>query len=459
MIKQLCGLLAIAIMPLAATCSSDKPSTTDTEQEEIVEPGDISDELPGDVIDEIENRKIRFGSPDLRFFELTGHVERVVVHTRSKLNDATDTQTEIIRIDMSGQLQSIVDQSGYNCMEAFERNRDGYIVTIGNDEPNDMDGEVYKQSVEWDKSTIPGYVKSKSMPNPEGDVYEEYVYDDSGKPVKYIAKKKLTATGMNYSGTVKYTYLQFDDSLNWTKRRIEYNLVCRADDNSTLRYTEYEIRDITYFTSLNDARELLRQGRFCESKMCDKNQKAYQLFRKAAEDGNAEACWELGLMCRNGVGTPASTEEAHRYFEWAANRNSAIGKFWLAVSFIEGNGEVPEGETGKSMGDKLFQLAFEQLKEQASSGLGDQYTWTYLGEMYMDGNGTSRNSTYAEQWLKKAAEESLNDRAQYLLGEFYRRSRLASDRNTTDPDEWYLKAAYNGNPEAIDYLKKNGQWK
>ena len=68
---------------------------------------------------------------------------------------------------------------------------------------------------------------------------------------------------------------------------------------------------------------------------------AARLLRKAADQGNAEAQYNLGAMYRAGQGVPQGNAEAVRWFRKAADQGDAKAQYNLGVMYHDGQG-VPQ---------------------------------------------------------------------------------------------------------------------
>ncbi len=69
--------------------------------------------------------------------------------------------------------------------------------------------------------------------------------------------------------------------------------------------------------------------------------KAYEQFRTLAEQGNADAQWDLGTMYANGQGAPKDYAEAVKWFSKAAEQGLAGAQFNLGIMYYNGTG-VPQ---------------------------------------------------------------------------------------------------------------------
>ena len=76
----------------------------------------------------------------------------------------------------------------------------------------------------------------------------------------------------------------------------------------------------------------------------------------AAEQGDADTQFNLGLMYTNGEGVPEDACEAAKWFRMAAEQGQAKAQFNLGIMYAEGIG-VPE-DAREAM--KWFRMAAEQ---------------------------------------------------------------------------------------------------
>ena len=65
---------------------------------------------------------------------------------------------------------------------------------------------------------------------------------------------------------------------------------------------------------------------------------AIHWYKKAAEQGDAEAMYLLGDFCKNGVPVPGSSNGAVGWYEKAANLGYPIAKIWLGIHYCKGDG-------------------------------------------------------------------------------------------------------------------------
>ena len=174
--------------------------------------------------------------------------------------------------------------------------------------------------------------------------------------------------------------------------------------------------------------------------------------RKAAEQGNAKAQSDLGyhyggsgiieiLYGGRGVCPPpppfafhhTDHAEAAQWYRKAAEQGDADAQCMLGYFYYIGYGV-----------NKDYAEAVKWWRQAAEQGDADAQCM--LGDCYYHGNGVDEDCAEAVKWWRQAAEQG-NTRAQYKLGDCY---YLGCGVNK-DPEEavkWYEKAAEQGNSNA-----------
>lgn len=121
---------------------------------------------------------------------------------------------------------------------------------------------------------------------------------------------------------------------------------------------------------------------------------AMRWYFKAANDGDANAQFLLGLKYERGVDLPADSAKAVRWYGKAAKQGHAEAQFMLASLYARGDG-VP---TDMPQSVDLYRKAAVQGLSAA------QYN---LGVAYLNGSGISPNPELALAWVSIAAEAGL----------------------------------------------------
>ena len=180
---------------------------------------------------------------------------------------------------------------------------------------------------------------------------------------------------------------------------------------------------------------------FIEYYEVDKGQALYW-YIEAAEQGHAEAQYKLGEMYEN-IEVDEDDEdievdlkdyseaedykvEATKWFRKAAEQGHAEAQYKLGKIYEDGRGVEQDGKK-----------AIEWYQKAADRGLhGALYT---LGRMYEDGRGVQQDSKKAIEWYRKAAQQR-HTTAQYKLGEIYEYGK-GVEQNDEEAVKWYRKAA------------------
>ena len=172
------------------------------------------------------------------------------------------------------------------------------------------------------------------------------------------------------------------------------------------------------------------------------DRQAVAWYRKAADQGNAEAQYNLGVAYENGIGVPQDYRQAVAWYRKAADQGLAMAQLSLGMMYLNGRGVAQNYRQAVSW----FQKAADQ---------GDAGAQSNLGVMYANGKGVARNYTEAIKWYRLAAEQG-NSLGQLFLGLMYWNGRGVPE-NDVEAYAWFLLAAANGNELATkdrDILQK-----
>lgn len=177
---------------------------------------------------------------------------------------------------------------------------------------------------------------------------------------------------------------------------------------------------------------------------------AIKWWRKAAEQGCADAQKELGWCYYNGIGFPKNNAEATRWYLKAAVQGDQIAQHNLCSSlyvrwpydydFTDGTITVLQQEA--ECGNKYAQFLLHDDADEASRLLateGVPYFQLILGRRY----SFYHDLPEAIKWYRRAAEQG-NYEAQTELGNLFVQSAI----NYAEAVKWYKCAAENGFCEA-----------
>lgn len=162
-------------------------------------------------------------------------------------------------------------------------------------------------------------------------------------------------------------------------------------------------------------------------------QEAARWFRRAADQGNADAQFELGKMYYEGKGVPDNHEQAAEWFRRAGEKGNADAQFRLGEMYYEGEGVSKSYEQA----EKWYLHAAVQGHTEAQ---------IKLGYLYHDGEGVAKNDAEAAKWFRRAAERG-DYEAQYRLG-FMHWTGKGIEQNHAKAVGLYRHSAEQDDPDA-----------
>jgi tetratricopeptide (TPR) repeat protein len=157
--------------------------------------------------------------------------------------------------------------------------------------------------------------------------------------------------------------------------------------------------------------------------------KAREWYQQAADIGNAEAMFYLGIIYQVGnqdQGVPQDYAKAREWYEKAADKGNANAMNSLAGLYYDGNG-VPQD----------YAKAREWYEKAADKG--DAEAMTNMGVIYENGRGVPQDYAKAREWYEKAVAGG-QATAMTKLGVLYEKGRGVA-KDYAKAREWYEKAA------------------
>lgn len=130
------------------------------------------------------------------------------------------------------------------------------------------------------------------------------------------------------------------------------------------------------------------------------DREAVRWYRQAAEQGNADAQYNLGLAYANGEGVPQNDREAVKWYRRAADQGNAYAQSDFGAMYTLGRG-VPQDDREAV---KWYRRAAEQGNAVAQGALGAMYTM---------GKGVIQDDREAYIWLSLAVVSGLKDTAKF----------------------------------------------
>ena len=163
---------------------------------------------------------------------------------------------------------------------------------------------------------------------------------------------------------------------------------------------------------------------------------ALQEWQPLAEQGDAYAQFNLGLMYVNGYGVAKDDTKAVYWYRKAAEQGEAYAQYNLGVMYDKGYG-VAEDDTQAVY---WFRKAAEQGHANAQFN---------LGYMYDKGDGVATDDTQAVYWYRRAAEQG-HATGQWSLAFMYKYGEgVAEDYILAY--KWANLAAAQGDKDAIEF--------
>ncbi len=192
--------------------------------------------------------------------------------------------------------------------------------------------------------------------------------------------------------------------------------------------------------------------------------RAAELYRRAAELGDADSQYDLAMMLDSGDGIPMDRDEAERWFRKSASQGDNDARLCLGgILYERGDFAGAEGVFTDAALDgdpkAMYNLALiyaggnlgtpdmEKAKEwlEGASELGFAYAQSMLGTILL-GEGEKKE---AVSLLKKAAEQN-EPVAMYNLGALALSGQLEMDER--EAVGYLVRAAESGVPEAAELL-------
>nr|WP_314228397.1 tetratricopeptide repeat protein [uncultured Kingella sp.] len=136
---------------------------------------------------------------------------------------------------------------------------------------------------------------------------------------------------------------------------------------------------------------------------------AFRLWQPFAQQGNAGAQYNLGVMYAKGRGVVQDDKQAVSWFQKAANQGDAKAQYNLGTMYLEGRGVARNDKQALAWLQKAAQHG--HIKAQNN-----------LGMMYANGWGVAQDDKQAVAWFQKAANQGLAA-AQNNLGTMYAHGR------------------------------------
>ena len=161
--------------------------------------------------------------------------------------------------------------------------------------------------------------------------------------------------------------------------------------------------------------------------------KSLYWFNEAEKNGDVMAVGCLGVMYELGRGVEADINKAIEYYQRAAYENDSTGTYNIGLCYFYGKGIVKENK----------RRAINYITEVAEAGFVK--AMKFLITFY------SEHSNFEESfyWLEQVALTG-DDDCQLRVGRCYEKGTSFVEPDKEKAFEWYLKAAEQGNEQAME---------
>lgn len=218
----------------------------------------------------------------------------------------------------------------------------------------------------------------------------------------------------------------------------------------TLSACSDRVSDLIKRAEQGDAAAQLEYGRLLKTKGNGVEQdwtKAVEMLQRSADNGNADAQWELGLMYEYANHVGKDEVKALDLYRKSADAGSPIGLYLVAHCYQHGI----VVEENQAMSDSLYAQSFDQLMLLAPEE--DIYVLNFVGSAYYWGDGVKADREKAFGYYLTSAKKG-NPETQYKIGTCYETGQ-GTTQDSQQAMLWYRKSAEQGYPEAEERLKKN----
>lgn len=179
-----------------------------------------------------------------------------------------------------------------------------------------------------------------------------------------------------------------------------------------------------------EARDLIRSG--------EEYDRAYELLKPEADDGNVIAIYEIAKMYDRGFLGAENKDLSEEYYrnslagfievEKSADKMKPFFQYRIGAMYNYGQGTEQD-----------YTEAFKWFQNSAAAG--NQYAMFALGNLYFYGKGVDKNTEKAFHWYRRSAEKN-NAYAAYMTARMLQNG-TGTEKNTEQAEKYY-KTAYEG---------------
>lgn len=221
------------------------------------------------------------------------------------------------------------------------------------------------------------------------------------------------------------------------------SLICSsalATDNHDLVVTAANVARVRSLAQNGNAEAQFQLGRAYQSGefVPQDDAEAAKWWERAAVQGNSNAEYRLGNLYHSGAGVKQDDRTAVRWWRDSSNRGNSYGQALLAMAYHLGLGGLPKDDV----------KSFEILQKAADQGFATAEA--ALGSMYYKGEGIPKNSAEAIKLWRKAAQKH-DGMALSFLGIAYHDGD-GVPRDDVEAVKWWREAAGYGHSVGLAEL-------
>lgn len=237
--------------------------------------------------------------------------------------------------------------------------------------------------------------------------------------------------------------------------------------------TSYKAAASPEFESPSDAATFLAQGKeFCRARSYDS---AFSLFKRAADEGEAEAMSFVAIAYLSGEGTQRDTTVGMTWLDRAAKKErdprgmNALGvvyendqrmsrRYYLARHWYEEAAKLGYPEAMRNLG-RHYHMGLGSIARNDSIALiwyekavaaGSVDAMADIGRMHEKGFSGRRDTAEALR-LYRAAADAGSPAGMYAMGRAYQEGIIVR-RDYAESRAWYVRGACAGSPESMNNL-------
>ena len=259
------------------------------------------------------------------------------------------------------------------------------------------------------------------------------LFDSKGYVIGIVSAKHVGAENVSYAIKTSYLKKLIEQSLSTnilpiTNKILNMNLTSKVKAIKGCVY--YIVCECEENTQINNNNSGTKKNSYLTD---------YQRYIYAAQDGDPEAQFRIGICYSTGNGIGKDMKKAAYWWQLGATQEDPSCQYELGLCYLKGNGV----SQNNSKGAALIKSAAQQGMPEAQSK---------MGILYRDGQGVIQNMQTAILWWTKAAEQD-DASAQINLGVCYANG-LGVNKDLSKAKYWWGKAAAKGEDVAISNLSK-----